>query len=145
LIPELFPNAKYILGIMTGSMEHYLKKLRHYAGEVPLVTSEYGSSEGWIASNVNPKVAPELATYVVLPQIAYFEFIPLSQLDGTKVELEPVGLTDVKIGEDYEVVFTNPAGTINSLIAIFFLLTNQNKLSIQSHFNNVSKVYKYNK
>ncbi|KEH18702.1 jasmonoyl--L-amino acid synthetase JAR6 isoform X2 [Medicago truncatula] len=110
LIPELFPNAKYLLGIMTGSMEHYLKKLRHYAGEVPLVTSEYGSSEGWIASNVNPKVAPEFATYVVLPQIAYFEFIPLKQLDGTKVELEPVGLTDVKIGEEYEVVFTNPAG-----------------------------------
>ncbi|RHN39760.1 putative GH3 family protein [Medicago truncatula] len=110
LIPELFPNVKYVQGIMTGAMEPYVKKLRHYAGEVPLLTSEYGSSEGWIASNVNPKVAPEFATYVVLPQIAYFEFIPLSQLDGTKVELEPVGLTDVKIGEDYEVVFTNPAG-----------------------------------
>ncbi|XP_039685614.1 jasmonoyl--L-amino acid synthetase JAR6 isoform X1 [Medicago truncatula] len=110
LIPELFPNVKYVLGIMTGSMEHYLKKLRHYAGEVPLLTSEYGASEGWIASNVNPKVAPEFATYVVLPQIAYFEFIPLKQLDGTKVELEPVGLTHVKIGEDYEIVLTNPAG-----------------------------------
>ena len=124
LIPELFPNVKYVQGIMTGAMEPYVKKLRHYAGEVPLLTSEYGSSEGWIASNVNPKVAPEFATYVVLPQIAYFEFIPLSQLDGTKVELEPVGLTDVKIGEDYEVVFTNPAGTkifINSLFFFFFL------------------------
>ncbi|CAK8560715.1 unnamed protein product [Lathyrus sativus] len=110
VIPELFPNVKYIQGIMTGTMEPYLKKLRHYAGEVPLVTSEYGSSEGWIASNVNPKIAPEFATYAVLPQIAYFEFIPLSQLDGTQVKLEAVGLTDVKIGEEYEIVLTNPAG-----------------------------------
>ncbi|CAL5195982.1 unnamed protein product [Lathyrus oleraceus] len=110
LIPELFPNVKYIQGIMTGAMEPYLNKLRHYAGEVPLVTSEYGSSEGWIASNVNPKVAPEFATYAVLPQIAYFEFIPITQLDGTQVKLEAVGLTDVKIGEEYEIVLTNPAG-----------------------------------
>ncbi|KAK2406882.1 Jasmonoyl--L-amino acid synthetase jar6 [Trifolium repens] len=110
LIPELFPNVKYVQGIMTGSMEAYLKKLRHYAGEVPLLTSEYGSSEGWIASNVNPKVAPEFATYAILPQIAYFEFIPLTQLDGNEFELKPVGLTDVKIGEEYEILFTNPAG-----------------------------------
>ncbi|CAL5195985.1 unnamed protein product [Lathyrus oleraceus] len=110
LFPALFPNVKYIQGIMTGAMLPYVTKLRHYAGEVPLLTSEYGSSEGWIASNVNPKVAPEFATYAILPQIAYFEFIPLAQLDGTESKLEPVGLTDVKIGEEYEVVFTNPAG-----------------------------------
>ncbi|KAI5421973.1 jasmonoyl--L-amino acid synthetase JAR6 [Lathyrus oleraceus] len=110
LLPELFPNVKYIQGIMTGSMETYLNKLRHYAGEVPVLTSEYGASEGWIGSNVNPKVAPEFATYAVLPQIAYFEFIPIAQLDGTQVELDPVGLTDVKIGEEYEIVITNAAG-----------------------------------
>jgi auxin responsive GH3 family protein/jasmonic acid-amino synthetase len=32
VIPALFPNARYVHGIMTGSMEHYVKKLRHYAG-----------------------------------------------------------------------------------------------------------------
>ncbi|XP_021317680.1 jasmonic acid-amido synthetase JAR2 [Sorghum bicolor] len=31
VIPALFPNARYVHGIMTGSMEHYVKKLRHYA------------------------------------------------------------------------------------------------------------------
>ncbi|MBA0860738.1 hypothetical protein Goshw_020671, partial [Gossypium schwendimanii] len=46
LIPELFPNVKYIYGIMTGSMEPYLKKLRHYAADVPLISADYGSSEG---------------------------------------------------------------------------------------------------
>jgi len=117
LIPELFPNVKYVYGIMTGSMEPYLKKLRHYAGELPLLTSDYGSSEGWIGTNVKPRVPPELATYTVLPQIGYFEFIPLRELEQTKVDPnflcmdpKPVGLTDVKVGEEYEIVITNPAG-----------------------------------
>ncbi|XP_058738741.1 jasmonoyl--L-amino acid synthetase JAR4-like [Vicia villosa] len=114
LIPELFPNAKYIYGIMTGSMEPYLEKLRHYAGVIPLLTADYGASEGWIAANVNPKLPPELATYAVLPQIAYFEFIPLAQLENDNtfscVDLQPVGLTEVKIGEEYEIVMTTFSG-----------------------------------
>ncbi|XP_004516397.1 jasmonoyl--L-amino acid synthetase JAR4-like [Cicer arietinum] len=110
LIPELFPNIKYVQGIMTGVMEPYVKKLRHYAGDVPLLTTEYGASEGWVASNVNPQIPLELATYVVLPQIGFFEFIPMAQLDGTQGDIKPVGLTEVKIGEEYEVVLTNPAG-----------------------------------
>ncbi|XP_019456862.1 PREDICTED: jasmonic acid-amido synthetase JAR1-like isoform X1 [Lupinus angustifolius] len=110
LIQELFPNAKYVYGIMTGAMEPYLKKLRHYAGELPLVTSDYGSSEGWIGTNVSPKVPPELATYTVLPQIGYFEFIPLTKNNFICVDPKPLGLTEVKVGEEYEIVMTTPAG-----------------------------------
>ncbi|CAL5400131.1 unnamed protein product [Camellia sinensis] len=101
LIPKLFPNAKYIYGIMTGSMEPYLKKLRHYAGELPLLSADYGSSEGWIGANVNPKLPPELATFAVLPNIGYFEFIP---------NPKTVGLTEVKVGEEYEIILTTFAG-----------------------------------
>ncbi|PON42228.1 GH3-like hormone conjugating enzyme [Parasponia andersonii] len=108
LVPALFPNVKYIYGIMTGSMEPYLKKLRHYAGEIPLLSADYGSSEGWIGANVNPKLPPELATYVVLPNIGYFEFIPITDNIGS--ETRPLGLTEVKIGEEYEILFTNYAG-----------------------------------
>ncbi|KAL5859574.1 hypothetical protein ACOSQ4_000870 [Xanthoceras sorbifolium] len=113
LIPELFPNVKYIYGIMTGSMEPYLKKLRHYAREVPLMSADYGSSEGWIGANVNPKLPPELATFAVLPNIGYFEFIPLRENIEDQVlgmEPKPVGLTEVKVGEEYEIVVTNVAG-----------------------------------
>ncbi|XP_060213340.1 jasmonoyl--L-amino acid synthetase JAR4 [Lycium barbarum] len=109
LIPELFPNTRYIYGIMTGSMEPYLKKLRHYAGELPLLSADYGSSEGWIGANVNPELPPELVTYAVLPNIGYFEFIPLREnLDG--LEPTPLGLTEVKLDEEYEIVVTNFAG-----------------------------------
>ncbi|KAG2284893.1 hypothetical protein Bca52824_044497 [Brassica carinata] len=105
LIPALFPNAKYVYGIMTGSMEPYVKKLRHYAGELPLVSHDYGSSEGWIAANVTPRLSPEEATFAVVPNLGYFEFLPVSE-----TEEEPVGLTEVKIGQEYEVVITNYAG-----------------------------------
>ncbi|MBA0640054.1 hypothetical protein Goklo_023037, partial [Gossypium klotzschianum] len=121
LIPELFPNVKYIYGIMTGSMEHYLKKLRHYAGDVPLISADYGSSEGWIGANINPNVPTESTTYAVLPNIGYFEFIPLKenveeQVHDTgdanilSMEPKPVSLTEVKIGEEYEVIVTSFAG-----------------------------------
>ncbi|KAK4418544.1 Jasmonoyl--L-amino acid synthetase JAR6 [Sesamum alatum] len=119
LIQELFPNTKYIYGIMTGSMEPYLKKLRHYAGELPLLSADYGSSEGWIGANVNPKLPPELATFAVLPDIGYFEFIPLKEdINGHEQERPcklsaeplPVGLTEVKVGEEYEIILTNFAG-----------------------------------
>ncbi|KAG9134077.1 hypothetical protein Leryth_004759 [Lithospermum erythrorhizon] len=110
LIPELFPNTKYIYGIMTGSMEPYLKKLRHFAGDIPLVSADYGSSEGWIGANVKPKMTPERTTYAVLPNIAYFEFIPLRQNIINDQEAQPIGLDDVKIGEEYELLMTNLAG-----------------------------------
>eukprot|EP00262_Sarcandra_glabra_P010989 TRINITY_DN266_c0_g1_i11.p1 TRINITY_DN266_c0_g1~~TRINITY_DN266_c0_g1_i11.p1 ORF type:complete len:587 (+),score=60.55 TRINITY_DN266_c0_g1_i11:183-1943(+) len=121
LIPALWPNATYVYGIMTGSMEPYLKKLRHYAGELPLLSAEYGSSEGWIGANVHPRSPPELVTYAVLPDIGYFEFIPLrknledQELDKTSatriyMEAEPVGLTEVKVGEEYEIIITSFAG-----------------------------------
>ncbi|XP_042062377.1 jasmonoyl--L-amino acid synthetase JAR6-like isoform X1 [Salvia splendens] len=111
LIQELFPNTKYIYGIMTGSMEPYLKKMRHYAGELPLLSADYGASEGWIGANVNPKLTPEMATFAVLPNIGYFEFIPLREdLNHQGQEAKPLGLTDVKIGEEYEILITNFAG-----------------------------------
>ncbi|XP_068665202.1 jasmonoyl--L-amino acid synthetase JAR4-like [Aristolochia californica] len=120
VIPELWPNAKYVYGIMTGSMLPYLKKLRHYAGNLPLLSADYGSSEGWIGANVNPQLPPELATFAVLPDIGYFEFIPLKEKSEQDLErtpstiqykeLQPIGLTEVKVGEEYEIIFTNFAG-----------------------------------
>ncbi|KAL6842766.1 hypothetical protein ACP4OV_027610 [Aristida adscensionis] len=119
VIPALLPNAKYIYGIMTGSMEPYLKKLRHYAGHLSLISADYGASEGWVGSNIKPNMLPEDVTYTVLPHIAYFEFIPLDkpkeeEMENSSsmhyIESEPVGLTEVEVGKIYEVVVTNFAG-----------------------------------
>ncbi|MCO5603643.1 hypothetical protein L7F22_057794 [Adiantum nelumboides] len=45
VIPQIWPNCKYIYSIMTGSMEPYLDRLHHYAGAMPLVSADYGATE----------------------------------------------------------------------------------------------------
>ncbi|KAG8089588.1 hypothetical protein GUJ93_ZPchr0011g27976 [Zizania palustris] len=104
---------------MTGSMEHYVKKLRHYAGDdLPLVSGGYAASEGIIGINIEHELPPESVTFTVLPDAAYFEFIPLSlgcAADDTAGscyddEDEPVALTDVVVGKQYEVVMTTFTG-----------------------------------
>nr|CAB3471712.1 unnamed protein product [Digitaria exilis] len=120
VFPALWPNAKYVHTIVTGSMEHYVKKLRHYAGGLPVVAMDYGASEGMVGANVEPEMPPESATFAVLPNVAYFEFIPLKTIndvaacpDATSyAAAEPVGLTEVTVGEHYEVVMTTFAGDV---------------------------------
>ncbi|KAJ0965999.1 hypothetical protein J5N97_027137 [Dioscorea zingiberensis] len=117
VIPKLWPNAKYIYSIMTGSMQPYLKKLRHYAGGLPLVCADYGSTESWIGVNLDPTAPPEAVTFTVIPTFAYFEFIPLHSQDTSSltsgddfVEGEPLPLSQVKLGHQYELVLTTYTG-----------------------------------
>ncbi|CAA3002169.1 jasmonic acid-amido synthetase jar1 [Olea europaea subsp. europaea] len=118
LIPKLWPNAKYVYSIMTGSMQHYLTKLRHYAGDLPLVSGDYGSTESWIGVNVDPCCPPEKVSFAVVPTFSYFEFIPLNRSeneDGKSaiddfIEGDPVPLSNVKIGKQYEIVLTTFTG-----------------------------------
>ncbi|TVU46187.1 hypothetical protein EJB05_05706, partial [Eragrostis curvula] len=111
VIRALWPNAKYVYTIVTGSMEHYVKKLRHCAGDgLPLVAADYGATEGMVGPNVEPEAPPESATFAVLPSIAYFEFIPLKLGGECCGEAEPIGLTEVAVGEHYELVMTTFTG-----------------------------------
>ncbi|XP_076898268.1 indole-3-acetic acid-amido synthetase GH3.10-like [Bidens hawaiensis] len=120
LIPKLWPNAKYVYSIMTGSMQPYLEKLRHYSGDhLPLVSAEYGSTESWIGVNMDPSSASENVTFTVVPTFSYFEFIPLHRdavvgAGGAAyddyIEDDPVPLSDVKIGQQYEIVLTTFTG-----------------------------------
>ncbi|XP_028808501.1 indole-3-acetic acid-amido synthetase GH3.10 [Neltuma alba] len=119
LIPKLWPNAKYVYSIMTGSMEPYLKKLRHYANGLPLVSADYGSTESWIGVNVDPSLPPENVTFAVVPTFSYFEFIPLHRSQKSQecnsvsddfVEGKPIPLSQVRGGQKYEIVLTTFTG-----------------------------------
>lgn len=117
IVPRLWPNAKYVYSIMTGSMQPYLKKLRHYAVSLPLVSADYGSTEGWIGVNLDPCLPPEDVNFAVIPTFSYFEFIPLNKkkqdlISGTVgyIEDEPVPLSQVKLGQEYELVLTTFTG-----------------------------------
>ncbi|MCO5591472.1 hypothetical protein L7F22_045455 [Adiantum nelumboides] len=119
VIPQIWPNCKYIYSIMTGSMEPYLNRLQHYAGALPLVSADYGATESWVGVNANPKAEPQDVTFTVVPSFAFFEFLPLpSRSDFSNIqqevdsEKEPnlVGLTEVEVGREYEVVLTTYGG-----------------------------------
>ncbi|KAL8136399.1 hypothetical protein V2J09_002400 [Rumex salicifolius] len=116
LVPKLFPSAKYVLAVMTGSAQHYLGRVRFFAGEVPLMGMDYGATEGWVATNIHPRSPPEDINFTLIPNIAYFEFIPLDEIKARKdglgdgPGLNPVGMTEVKVGQTYEIVFTNFQG-----------------------------------
>ncbi|KAK2433401.1 hypothetical protein P8452_30827 [Trifolium repens] len=113
LIPKIWPNVKYLYSIMTGSMQPYLKKLRHYANGLPLISADYGSTESWIGVNVDPCLSPEEVTFAVVPTFSYFEFIPLhrnKQDCSDFVEDKPIPLSKVIVGQQYEIVLTTFTG-----------------------------------
>ncbi|KAK1405368.1 putative indole-3-acetic acid-amido synthetase GH3.5 [Heracleum sosnowskyi] len=121
LIPKLWPNAKYVYSIMTGSMQTYHKKLLHFARDLPLVSADYGSTESWIGVNIDPSAAPENVTFAVIPTFSYYEFIPLHRnnpddscntlaTENGYKEDEPVPLSRVKAGQQYEIVLTTFTG-----------------------------------
>lgn len=131
LIPKMWPNAKYVYSIMTGSMEPYLKKLRHYANGLPLVSADYGSTESWIGVNVDPGLPPENVTFTVVPTFSYFEFIPLHRFQKSQngnsagddfVEGKPIPLSQVQVGQKYEIVLTTCTGNLFNFF-IFLLRT----------------------
>ncbi|KAL1821680.1 hypothetical protein ACET3Z_016549 [Daucus carota] len=122
LITKLWPNAKYVYSIMTGSMQAYHKKLQHFAKDLPLVSADYGSTESWIGVNIDPSAPPENVTFAVIPTFSYYEFIPLHRYnrecscntsatdDNGYKEGEPVPLSRVKAGQQYEIVLTTFTG-----------------------------------
>lgn len=112
LIPTLWPNAKYVCTVMTGSMKPYLKKLGHYARDLPLVSLNYLSTESCIGFNADPLSSPETACYTMVPTVAYYEFIPLYKQNDNDCYFEdkPIPLSQVKVGQKYEIVLTTYNG-----------------------------------
>eukprot|EP00250_Pteridium_aquilinum_P019652 c24515_g1_i1 orf=187-1296(-) len=106
IIKRLWPNVKYIHTIVTGAMEPYVPYLKHYAGDVPIVCGDYGSSECSVGINLSPMISPEQVSFTLVPYAAYFEFLPLSQEE----KVVPVDITGVEIGKEYELVVTTVAG-----------------------------------
>ena len=131
IIKKLWPKVKCISSIITGSMSQYISLLDFYGGRIPLVSPNYGSSEVTFGINLKPLSKPSEVSYTFLPNMAYFEFLPVNKDSGEKAQefeldgalgkessemtnengnVEPVDLTNVKLGQYYEVVVTTLTG-----------------------------------
>nr|XP_043637838.1 indole-3-acetic acid-amido synthetase GH3.6-like [Erigeron canadensis] len=120
IIKRIWPNTKYIDVIVTGSMSQYIPTLDYYGNGLPVVSSKYASSECPFGVNLDPLCKPSEVSYTLIPNMAYFEFLPVhrnNDIDDvmnsssiSKSQQNLVDLADVKLGQEYELVVTTYAG-----------------------------------
>lgn len=143
IIKRLWPKTKYIEVIVTGSMAQYIPTLEYYSGGLPLVSIMYGSSECYLGINLIPLCKPSDVSYTLLPNMAYFEFIPVDKnqeieedkdakykCNGTDGDclyedekVEAIGLADVQIGQYYELVVTTFTGLYRYRVSDILMVT----------------------
>ncbi|KAF2923571.1 hypothetical protein DAI22_07g202800 [Oryza sativa Japonica Group] len=107
IITRIWPNTKYVDAIVTGAMAQYIRTLQYYSGGLPIVSTSYASSECFFGINLRPVCDPSEVSYTIMPNTAYFEFLPVGEVvDATNL----VDLARVEVGREYEVVITTYAG-----------------------------------
>lgn len=120
ILCDLWPRAKYIEAIVTGSMAQYISGLEYYsAGKLPLVCTMYASSECYFGVNLKPLCDPAEVAFTLLPNMGYFEFLPLGENGTLSMGIDEkegvlndklVDLVNVKVGCYYELVVTTFSG-----------------------------------
>eukprot|EP01018_Ginkgo_biloba_P003026 Gb_33150 [translate_table: standard] len=146
IITRLWPNTKYIDVIVTGAMAQYIPTLDYYSGGLPQVCTMYASSECYFGLNLNPLCKPSDVSYTLMPNMAYFEFLPVhrnasdsscnvpSTTLDQKEQHELVELVDVKVGQEYELVVTTYAGLCRYRVGDVLRVTGFHNASPQFHF-----------
>ncbi len=103
IIPRIWPKCEWLYGMGTGVLSAYAKKLRRYIGEeMPIHYLGYAATEALMA------VPMELNSfeYVILPQNAFFEFLPVDAPE----DMKPLTISELEVGKEYEVILTNTSG-----------------------------------
>ncbi|KAH0463742.1 hypothetical protein IEQ34_006528 [Dendrobium chrysotoxum] len=105
IITRIWPNTKYLDVVITGAMAQYIPTLQFYSGGLPMASTMYASSECYFGLNLKPMCPPDEICYTIMPNMGYFEFLPISG-DGEEI----VDLAGVEVGKEYELVVTTYAG-----------------------------------
>ncbi|XVF78538.1 hypothetical protein PTKIN_Ptkin14bG0142000 [Pterospermum kingtungense] len=146
IIKKLWPKAKFIRAITTGAMRQYAATLEFYSGGLPLVSMIYASSEALFGINLEPLSKPGDVSYTVLPNMAYFEFLPVKkdgatmsqdqvqnsstvshhesmEMKSNNEDIEPVDLVNVRPGQCYELLVTTSAGLYRYKVGDILMVT----------------------
>ncbi|KAL5717160.1 hypothetical protein ACHQM5_010223 [Ranunculus cassubicifolius] len=145
IIKRLWPRTKYIDVIVTGSMAQYIPMLEFYSGGLPLVSTMYASSECYFGLNLKPLDKPSDVSYTLLPNMAYFEFLPVEknheeqtvQCNGDSDHAEKdqtVELANVNVGQYYEIVVTTFTGLYRYRVGDILMVTGFHNRAPQFRF-----------
>lgn len=134
IITRIWPKTKYLDVIVTGAMAQYIPTLDFYSGGLPLACTMYASSECYFGLNLNPMCKPSEVSYTIMPNMAYFEFLPLDS--GSTRDLPPrlVDLVDVEVGKEYELVITTYSGLYRYRVGDILRVTGFHNSAPQFHF-----------
>ncbi|EEF34864.1 probable indole-3-acetic acid-amido synthetase GH3.1 [Ricinus communis] len=137
IITRIWPNTKYLDVIVTGAMSQYIPTLDYYSGGLPLACTMYASSECYFGLNLNPMCKPSEVSYTIMPNMAYFEFLPHEpSCSGLTRDSPPklVDLVDVVVGKEYEIVITTYAGLYRYRVGDILRVTGFHNSAPQFHF-----------
>ncbi|KAF8698838.1 hypothetical protein HU200_035098 [Digitaria exilis] len=112
IITRVWPNTKYLDVIVTGAMQQYIPTLEFYSGGLPMACTMYASSECYFGLNLRPMCHPSEVSYTIMPNMGYFEFLPVDEASGVASgdAAQLVDLARVEQGREYELVITTYAG-----------------------------------
>ncbi|KAM7250728.1 hypothetical protein ACFE04_022611 [Oxalis oulophora] len=110
IITRIWPNTKYLDVIVTGAMAQYIPTLDYYSGGLPKPCTMYASSECYFGLNLKPLSKPSEVSYTIMPNMAYFEFIPVGDDKEKCTPRQLVDLADVELGKEYELVISTYSG-----------------------------------
>ncbi|GFY95005.1 auxin-responsive GH3 family protein [Actinidia rufa] len=137
IIPRIWPNTKYLDVIVTGAMAQYIPTLDYYSGGLPQACTMYASSECYFGLNLNPMCKPAEVSYTIMPNMAYFEFLPHEPNSTGLTQNSPpelVDLADVEVGKEYELVITTYAGLYRYRVGDVLRVTGFHNSAPQFHF-----------
>lgn len=103
IIKRIWPEFAFVHAIGSGGFSVYTDKMRYYLGDVPIYFSVYAASES-IMAICNEMESQE---FVLIPDSAFYEFIPVEQDEDSH---ETLTLDQLETGKDYEIVLTNTSG-----------------------------------
>ena len=100
-VSGLCPNIKLFVatGINTDPYKKWIQNMLPNA----TIWEMYGGSEGFYGTQLTGE--PEI---YLTPHVTYYEFIPLDEVDSDNPSVVP--LSEVKVGQRYEIVITNVQG-----------------------------------
>ncbi|KAF8410147.1 hypothetical protein HHK36_002669 [Tetracentron sinense] len=137
IITRIWPNTKYLDVIVTGAMAQYIPTLDYYSGGLPLACTMYASSECYFGLNLKPMCKPSEVSYTIMPNMAYFEFLPHDPSSSGLTRSSPprlVDLADLEIGKEYELVITTYAGLCRYRVGDILRVTGFHNSAPQFHF-----------